>query len=243
MRNHRLFGVVIAVLLGTSFLHQRRVLLSFITISTSNQNNQQNQNSPVAGNRLGGAAHPSWRRRRRRRSPEWRPTPAIPAGEASRSDVLNPARAAVHGGGAGRWVDARTRPHDSPPRRRRRSSPCRQVAPTPKAAPAPSSRRPHPRWSPPRWRPPPRPRPAASGPACGSASRAGTTPTTPGTATTAPTNSVWRRGRAGLHRPALGRRARRAGPGRPGAPGPQRLGPVAGLLAPSSGSPERRTIT
>ncbi|MGD0380549.1 MAG: transglycosylase family protein [Acidimicrobiales bacterium] len=135
MRNHRLFGVVIAVLLGTSFLHKPSApqLHHHQHHNQNNQNNQQNQNSPVAGSRLGGARielASSTSSALARMAPD----APIPAGEVSRSDVLNPARARYM---EAVWSWVTTVAANTPPPPAPTVVPVPKVAPTPKAAPAP----------------------------------------------------------------------------------------------------------
>ena len=85
MRNHRLFGVVIAVLLGTSFLHKP-------SAPQQHRHQQQNQNNQVAASRLGGARI-ELASSTSSALPRVAPDAPIPTGEQSRDDVLNPARA------------------------------------------------------------------------------------------------------------------------------------------------------
>jgi hypothetical protein len=85
MRNHRLFGVVIAVLLGTSFLHKP-------TAPQHHPHQQQNQNDKIAVGRLGGARI-ELASSTSSALPPMAPDAAIPTGDRSRYGVLNPARA------------------------------------------------------------------------------------------------------------------------------------------------------
>jgi hypothetical protein len=94
MRNHRLFGVVIAVLLGTSFLHKPSSPQHHHH-QQHNQNNQNSQNNQIAAGRLGGASvqlASSTSSTSSALSP-MTPDAPIPAGQGSRFGVLNPARA------------------------------------------------------------------------------------------------------------------------------------------------------
>jgi hypothetical protein len=88
MRNHRLFGVVIAVLLGTSFLHKPSTPQHH---QQQNNQNDQNQDQQVAASRLGGASI-QLASSTSALAP-MAPDAPIPAGERPRDDVLNPARA------------------------------------------------------------------------------------------------------------------------------------------------------
>lgn len=88
MRNHRLFGVVIAVLLGASFLHKPSSPQHHHD-QHHNQNSQNNQNQHIAASRLGGAPIEL----ASSTSSAMAPDAPIPANEESRFNVLNPARA------------------------------------------------------------------------------------------------------------------------------------------------------
>ena len=86
MRNHRLFCVVIAVLLGTRFRHKPSAP------QHHNQHHQNNQIQQIGPSRLGGAQVQLASSTSSALSPT-APDAPIPAGEESRLEVLNPARA------------------------------------------------------------------------------------------------------------------------------------------------------
>ena len=201
MRNHRLFGVVIAVLLSTSFLHQR-----------PNAPHHAQHHDAVA--RLGGAGI----QLASSDIPADLVAPDTPG--PPRSNVLNPARA--------RYMDAvwswvtYVNAHTPPARASGRGSGAASGA---GACGHQGPGHDHARGT-------RHGRGGGRGLVRAAALRVGRQlrrrhrerllrrlPVQPG-----------HLARARVQRPAVERRSRRAGPGRPGAPGPQRVGPVAGLF-------------
>ena len=232
MRNHRLFGVVIAVLLGTSFLHQSPSSPQAVRHQAVHHQAVRHRSDQVlvAGSHLGGtdiqltsAALPA-----DEPAPAALPadtkTTSLALGEGLPVDMLRPvplgtvdlASAAVpaalqasaaegdesHNGllrPAGTrfvklvyaWMAYEAAHPPRPPRHHRRP-PSRlrnRLRNLPRSYTPPRSPRP---W----WLRPRVPPPAACGPPYVTASRGASTPRTPGTATTAPTNSARRRGTA-----------------------------------------------
>ena len=232
MRNHRLFGVVIAVLLGTAFCTNRRVLLT-MTINRSPD--------PLrwARHQLTSAECPAIQ------------VAPLALGEEHLSACC--ARRAPTHSAPSTWRRPTCSPAGLDGRRRRthigllrpagtRYVKCRRLDGVPARPRTPAPARPLRRsWSIPasrhvvataRWRPSHRatvPPAAACGPSCASASPAATTPTTPATATTAPTSS-----------PGDVARTRVPGPARPARRRPSRTRPPRRSRPAAAGASGRR---